>query len=234
VRTIAPGRPYGFLNGVVSLDLDPATAAERVAQVEAMYQDLGLPLTWWITPRSRPADIAERLATLGMHAQEDEAGMAIDLAQRTEPSAVPSGVDIEPVGSRRALAHWVAVMGASYGWADPVKAGTLDELYDPEARDGLTRPGIQVIGRLDGKPVGCGSLFEAGGYAWVTNIGTIPEARGRGIGTAITGRLLTMARDGGHRHAYLAASKRGEPVYRRLGFVVTCRLGRFVREGDPA
>jgi GNAT superfamily N-acetyltransferase len=230
VRTIAPGRPYGFLNGVMALDLDPALVADRVAGVDREYRDQGLPLTWWITPRSRPTDIADRLAALGLAPEEDEAGMAIDLAGWSEPD-LPPGVSIEVVVDRAGLADWVAAMGSSYGWSDPVKAQTLTELYDPEATDGVARPGVQVLARLDGEPVGCGSLFEAGGFAWVTNIGTVPGARRRGVGAAVTGRLLSSARERGHRRAHLAASVLGEPVYRRMGFVTACRLGRLTRSG---
>jgi GNAT superfamily N-acetyltransferase len=228
LRTIAPGRPYGFLNGVMALDLDPTLIAERVVDMDREYRDRGLPLTWWITPRSRPTDVADRLASVGLTPEEDEAGMAIDLAGWTEP-AIPSGLSIEVVGDRGGLADWVRVMGASYEFDDPVKADTLRALYDPEADDDVTRPGVQLLVRRDGEPVGCGSLFESGGFAWVTNIGTVPAARRRGVGGAVTGRLLSIARERGHHHAFLAASVMGEPIYRRMGFVTMCRLGRLTR-----
>ena len=228
VRTIAPGRPYGFLNGVMALNLDPARVGERVADMDREYRDRGLPLTWWITPHSRPSDVADRLASTGLAPEEDEAGMAIELASWTEP-AVPPELSIDVVADRAALADWVTAMGASYGWDDPAKADTLRELYDPESDDGIPRPGIQLLVRRDGEPVGCGSLFESGGFGWVTNIGAVPAARRRGVGGAVTGRLLTIARERGHRRAFLAASLMGEPVYRRMGFVTTCRLGRLTR-----
>jgi len=228
VRTIAPGRPYGFLNGVMALDLDPARVGEPVADMDREYRDRDLPLTWWITPRSRPTDVADRLASAGLTPEEDEAGMVIDLATWTEPT-IPSELSIEVVSDRACLADWVQVMGASYGWDDPLKAATLLELYDPAADDGVSRPGVQLLVRLGGDAVGCGSLFESGGFAWVTNIGTVPAARRRGVGGAVTGRLLSIARERGHHHAFLAASVMGEPVYRRMGFVTRCRLGRLTR-----
>jgi GNAT superfamily N-acetyltransferase len=228
VRTIAPGKPYGFLNGAMALDLEPARVEERVSDMDRAYRDRGLPLTWWITPHSRPADVANRLESAGLTPEEDEAGMAIDLVGWTEPD-LPAGLSIEVVVDRVGLADWVGVMGRSYGWDDPVKADTLRELYDPEPGDGVARPGIQLLVRRDGEPVGCGSLFESGGFAWVTNIGTVPAARRRGVGGAVTGRILSIARERGHGRAFLAASLMGEPVYRRMGFVTTCRLGRLTR-----
>jgi GNAT superfamily N-acetyltransferase len=232
VRTIAYGRPYGFLNGVMALNLDPARVAERVADMDREYRDRGLPLTWWITPRSRPTDVADRLAWAGLTPEEDESGMAIELADWREP-VIPTGLSIELVVDRSGLADWVGAMGASYGWNDPAKARTLEELYDPEADDGVARPGVQVLVRRDGEAVGCGSLFESGGFAWVTNIGTVPGARRQGVGGAVTGRILSLARDRGHGRAFLAASLMGEPVYRRMGFVTTCRLGRLTRTPVP-
>lgn len=49
-------------------------------------------------------------------------------------------------------------------------------------------------------------------------VATLPEARGRGIGTAITREPLLEAKNGGYDVAVLEASEMGLPVYRRLGF----------------
>lgn len=82
--------------------------------------------------------------------------------------------------------------------------------------------------RVGGRAVACSSLFVGGGEAFVTNIGTTPEARGRGLGTAATVATLELARAMGRASATLTASVDGRGVYRRLGFVEAGILERYV------
>lgn len=49
-------------------------------------------------------------------------------------------------------------------------------------------------------------------------IATVAEARGMGIGAAITLAGLVEPRERGYRYAVLFATEMGAPVYRRLGF----------------
>ena len=84
------------------------------------------------------------------------------------------------------------------------------------------------------------SLFVGGGHAFVTNIGTHPDARGQGLGTAATVATLALARDLGRPSATLIASIDGRGVYRRLGFREAGEMERYVAtaptmpSGQPA
>ncbi len=106
--------------------------------------------------------------------------------------------DVEPVDEPATLDEWLEVMARSYGWADRRRA---------EA---------------------CASLFTAGGHAFVTNVGTVPEARGHGSGTSATLAVVAIARDLGYRQASLAASEMGRSIYARIGFREDARLERWI------
>jgi N-acetylglutamate synthase-like GNAT family acetyltransferase len=88
-----------------------------------------------------------------------------------------------------------------------------------------------VLVRRDGVAVACASLFPAGDLAFVTNVGTIPEARGAGHGTTATLAVLAIARRFGYGRAALTASLMGRGVYARIGFREDARLDRFVWPG---
>lgn len=224
LRTEARGMPYAFLNGVMRIDLSARGASERIGAIDAAYASLGLPVSWWLTPGSRPADLVRLLVAAGKAPADVDEGMAIDLDPWPAPldealRAGPRGLTVGPVASATDLSDWVGVMAGSYGWTDPPATAHLERLYDPRSAPRHGRH--QLLARLAGEAVACASLFVIGPIAWVTNIGVIPPARGRGIGGVITARCLTLAAERGHGHAWLAASAMGASVYRRLGFVAT-------------
>ena len=61
-------------------------------------------------------------------------------------------------------------------------------------------------------------LFNGAGVAAVFGVATAPEARGKGIGAAITLIAYQEAKQMGYRHGVLFATDLGAPVYRRIGF----------------
>jgi GNAT superfamily N-acetyltransferase len=74
------------------------------------------------------------------------------------------------------------------------------------------------LGRLDGEPVATTMLFVGGGVASVYAVGTVPAARGKGIGGAITLAPLLETREEGLRHAVLFSTELGVHAYERIGF----------------
>ncbi len=62
-----------------------------------------------------------------------------------------------------------------------------------------------LLARLDGVPAGAGSALPASGAAEIAGIGTLPEFRARGIGSAVTARLVDRLFAGGTDLAWLTA-----------------------------
>jgi hypothetical protein len=82
-------------------------------------------------------------------------------------------------------------------------------------------PGVQLfVGRVDGAPVTCASSIIGCGVNHVEFVATLPEARGKGYGAAVTW-AATMADPS--LHALLIASDMGRPVYERMGYVPLMR-----------
>ena len=228
VAWLASGRPMASLNHVHRIRLagdDPAIDA-RIDEVQAAVSREGtVPVTWWLGPATTPADLGRRLAARGLLQDEPEFGMVIAL---DDPTPRPAG-EVVLVGPGE-LDEWLSVMGRSYGWSDPRAIAAWTDLYrgaldDPEPR------WWHVLVRADGHGVACASLFPAGDQGFVTNVGTVPEARGGGHGTAATLATLDIARREGFRRASLTASLMGRSMYARIGFVDEARLDRFVGPG---
>jgi ribosomal protein S18 acetylase RimI-like enzyme len=173
---------------------------------------------WWAGPSAQPTDLAARVVHHGFRPFElDAPGQVADLAQLDWGSLarVPAGFGAERVEDDRALETFGQTFveafeipdWAGHAWVDATQAFGVGHA-----------PWEMYVGSLDGRAVATNMLFFGAGVATVFAIGTVPDARGRGIGAAITLHGLAEARERGYRYAVLFASEKGAPVYRRIGF----------------
>jgi hypothetical protein len=77
------------------------------------------------------------------------------------------------------------------------------------------------IGRVDGRPVATATACVGGGFVGVYAVATVPDARGRGYGEAVTWAATSSRPD---LPATLQASSMGLPVYERMGFRTVARF----------
>jgi ribosomal protein S18 acetylase RimI-like enzyme len=159
-----------------------------------------------------------------MTEDEPEFGMVIELDGLPPPLG-----DVEEVGGAE-LNEWLEVMGRSYGWSNPGAIAAWTELYRGALGE-ANPPWWHVLVRDRGVAVACASLAAAGRHGFVTNVGTVPEARGAGHGTTATLAVLAIARRLGYRRASLTASVMGRGVYARIGFREDAYLERFISAG---
>ena len=97
--------------------------------------------------------------------------------------------------------------------------------------DLLDRSGCVVyVGYADGDPVVSGLGWRTGRTIGVYSIATVPSARRRGYGAAMTARVVADGVADGCDLAALQASEMGRPIYERLGFRTVVRYVEYV---DP-
>jgi len=89
-----------------------------------------------------------------------------------------------------------------------------------------------LIGELAGVPVAMAAAFVFERVGWIAMILVAAEARGRGVGTAMTRRALQYLESRGVRSIRLDATPLGRPIYRKLGFLPEYDLARFVGVAD--
>jgi predicted acetyltransferase len=83
------------------------------------------------------------------------------------------------------------------------------------------------IGWLHDMPVASTSLLLHAGVAGIYGVTTIPEARKKGIATAMTKHALRQARELGYHVAVLSPSEMSLRIYQRLGFQHYCTLQHY-------
>ena len=217
VATILTGLPIRIFNQII-VEADEATddtIAAAVATARARGDTFVVSLRKGIDDRRR-----EPLAGLGLvrHAVDPwMPGMALHpiptTATQAPGSTPPAGTfEIRLVTDPAGLDEHLAV--AAEGFGMPVDL--LRPVIGPAL---LERADCRVyVGDLDGRPVVCGLGVRIDRTIGVYNIATVPSARRRGFGAAMTARIATDGATDGCDVAILQASPMGRPIYERLGY----------------
>jgi len=209
------GSPIDYHNAVVAApgDVD-AVIAESLAELE----NHGVPGSWHAGPSMRSNGLGERLVAAGFASGGSEPGMAVRLDELRTPAVVP-GLEIVRVRDDDALATWDGTLGRGFGEGER-EARWVAEVY---RKLGYGDPWRHYLGRLDGEPVATTTIFLGAGVAGVYFVMTIPEARRRGIGAAITYAALREA-EAVAEYGVLGSSPAGRSVYAGLGFREYCTI----------
>ncbi|HYM84777.1 MAG TPA: GNAT family N-acetyltransferase [Candidatus Dormibacteraeota bacterium] len=207
------GVPLPAMNIVARAVLAPPTADARIGEVLARLAGCHVPFSWWVTPTSAPGDLVGRLTRAGLADAAALPAMALDLAAWTR-RGTPPGVGVERVREGGAWTDTVRAMALGFDLPDAV-VPTLAERFGAL----LSRRDLRwFAARFDGEIVACALSVVSGGVVGIYNVATIPEARGRGAGSAVTAAALADGRRSGATVAVLESSEMGHAVYRRLGF----------------
>jgi GNAT superfamily N-acetyltransferase len=86
----------------------------------------------------------------------------------------------------------------------------------------------------DGVVLGAGAALCMGATGWIGGVCVVPEARGRGLGGAVTQAAVAWLRDRSVTTVLLYATELGRPVYDRIGFVVDGAADLWVGEAPKA
>jgi ribosomal protein S18 acetylase RimI-like enzyme len=92
---------------------------------------------------------------------------------------------------------------------------------------GIDKQLHSYIGYFDSQPVCTASMFLSDQIAGIYNIATLPAARGKGLGSAITLAPLLEARQMGYQIGALQSSEMGFRLYERIGFRKVCEMIHF-------
>jgi GNAT superfamily N-acetyltransferase len=135
--------------------------------------------------------------------------------------APPPAIDLAEVSDEAGRRGYVAVSVEAYRElalpADVIGAqlGTVESLHGPDVR--------AVVAHDRGRPVAAAMVVLSDGVAGIQMVGTVPDARGRGLAELCTRWTVNTGFRLGATAAVLEASEMGEPVYRRMGFVELSR-----------
>ena len=212
ITWVIGGSPIAYHNCVVRAHLEPERADAAIVESQNLMRTHGVAGSWHVPPSMRPSDLGTRLEAHGFESGP-EPGMAADLRalQDLEP---PTDVRISRVVTDNGLDAYEHVLSLGFGEGPP-EAAWVREMY---ARIGVGDdvPWRHYIGLAGGDPVACASVFLAAGVAGLYFVCTVPDARRRGIGAAISREALVDTLALGFDVGVLGSSPMGQRMYERF------------------
>lgn len=221
------GLPSENDNGILRATLpehDPGPTIERRL---APFRARSLPMMWWFfTPIGGLRPHIERvLGEQGLALASDRPGMGLDLSAFEAP-LLPEGATIHRVLDEELFDAWADVVGRAFD--SPDFATGPSALSNRSMGFGDDAPFRHLLCRMQGEWVGASTLSLGSGGAGLGNISTVPEWRGRGIGTAVASAALLEGKGLGIRIGALSADQQGVRLYEKLGFTTVCRHLTYV------
>jgi ribosomal protein S18 acetylase RimI-like enzyme len=222
--------PDHFMNLVVCNQLPSEGANDLIENALIHFRSLNIRKLSWLThAEMSPSSINKLLLAHGLKFRDSFATeMAVDLS--LVPDDLPTHPDLRivTVDDEAALRQWIHIASIGFNISEE-----FEKVWHDIFVDTISDARFQTyLAFLNGKPVATSQLFLSEGVAGIYNVTCIPEARGQGIGSAITLAPLLEARQMGYRIGMLQASQKGYNIYRRLGFQDFGKLSVYLWEND--
>ncbi|HVO43988.1 MAG TPA: GNAT family N-acetyltransferase, partial [Aggregatilineales bacterium] len=202
------GWAIGAFNTAI-LDDEHALTAQTLERMTTQFTMIGLPYSLMVCSPLTVPDCDELMQDQGY-----SRWFADPLLWREGPIVAPPAdprITIVPVNDADGLAVYSALVHKVFDLPTVIGDSYLEIMWRmPNSQ--------QVIANWDGNPVGVGMLLLCNGTAAIYELGTLPIARRRGVGSTLCAALHQMALAAGYRGTVLASSAMGLPIYSKLGY----------------
>jgi GNAT superfamily N-acetyltransferase len=212
IAWVITGVPSDDYNGVIWARLTEEEAELLPPILVDRFRMHQLPSTWHLDAGTQPADLRDRLATLGCVPVEPAIGTAALIVDATRGMRDLPQLMVERVTTPGDLSAWMDIWASVSGEPRAPREALYTSL-------GLKRvePLRHYLARLDGRPVGVSQLFLGQQAAGVYAVGVRPDYRRIGIGAALVQRPLLEARTLGYDLAVADPSADTLPFFSALG-----------------
>jgi GNAT superfamily N-acetyltransferase len=235
VRVIASGDTsqlieHGGVTAAVVPDVPDRSVVNSVAyrdaaglravldDLAAAYEEAGVS-AWTVWVPEDDSDAAALVEEAGHRLDAEPMAMVADLSLLSEPD--PDELDWDAEVDPQVLAR---INDLAYGW--PV--GTFGAAM---RNFGEMDPLRLYQARVDGEPASVLATYDEDDDCGIYFVATLGEHRGKGLARRLLHRALAEARERGLATSNLQSTKKGYPVYERLGYDPICRLQMWERRG---
>jgi len=215
------GLPVELFNGCVVTA--PCSAVELDATL-AWLTGEGVPSQVWIA-EGLSSELGQVPLRHGFRVEDTRVpGMVLNPVPRI-PDPPPS-VTVERVDEASRPEYAAIVLQSGMGSEVAERLTSLPFAGDPDVE--------LFLGRLEGRPVGISIAVMSPNTGGVVGVGTLPDARGRGVGTAVSWAAVAAGADRGRDPIVLQATPLGLPIYSAMGFRTVVSYVEYTRALGPA
>jgi ribosomal protein S18 acetylase RimI-like enzyme len=211
--------PGPYHNAALRLDRS-VSPFEVTSRAEAFFSGRCAGFCVWIAAHA-DADLEDVALDAGYASVSKTGSPRMVLEHPIASSEAPPGVVLGEVGDEAGRLDFLAVTVEAYAESflppDAAEAtlASLPALCGEHVR--------AVVASEANEPKAAAMVVSSGQVASVQFVGTVPQARGRGLGELCTRWATRAGFELGAEAIVLEASEQGEPLYRRLGFTEQSR-----------
>ncbi len=217
-------------NGAFRSD-DSLSGTALVAAADSFFAGLSRGYTVKVRDSGQDEDLRLACEEAGLELFGDPVPEMICHTPLADAPAV-DGVTVRVIDDEAGLHDFIAVNAqayATYGMPPEV----LGELFDEAPAVLQDSAASIVVARRDDEPIATAMVYASDGVASLQWVGTVPAARGTGLGAFVTVALTNIAFDEGASSCSLQASPMGAPIYTRLGYETAYHYVEYVRWPTP-
>lgn len=226
VAVIATGLPILLFNQVIVARADamPDAVATAVGQLRVRGDRFVVNLRVGADDRYVPL-----MGELGLVPLSDKPwmpGMALHPIPAGGPE-IAAGYDIREVTDADGVEEHIQTAAAGFDMPESILRGVMNLAM-------ARHPAVAVyVGYFGEAPVATGLGVRTGPTIGVYNVSTVPAARRRGFGAAMTARIAVDGAAAGCEVAILQSSDMGYSVYERLGYRTVVKYNGYVEPASP-
>jgi GNAT superfamily N-acetyltransferase len=215
VAAVVPAVPdRSVVNSVGYRDAEALSAA--LDDLAAAYEEAGVS-AWTVWVPEEDGDAITRLEAAGHRLDAEPTAMVAELANLHDPD--PAEFDWDAAANTQDVA---LINDRAYGWPEGTFGGAMERFGHID--------GLRLYqARVDGEPACVLGAYDHGSDCEVYFVATLAEHRGKGLARRLMHRALLDARERGLTTSNLQSTKKGYPVYERLGYEPICKLEMWER-----
>ncbi|KKM82424.1 hypothetical protein LCGC14_1319690, partial [marine sediment metagenome] len=213
-------------NAVWNSHIPSEVAIKKIKENITFFEKRQVPFLWVIGPSSSPKNMGELLIKNGLDVDK-QPGMAYNLKVLGAERELLNKVKIIKVENVETLKVWNDVVLTGFAFPKEIISDFFYKAFSFMLLNDT--PSVSAfLAYYDGNPVASSVVCYEAGVAGIYNVTTLEEARGKGIGTAITLAPLHEAKKLGYEIAILHSSEMALNMYKQMGFKEYCTIDWFV------
>ena len=208
--------PHPAITNAVMRRDDGADAGKLIARARRFFAERDRGFSVYVRgDEEADADLVAAASESGLNFIYEMPEMVCEHSVEERP--LPGGAEVRRVSSDKEVAEYWGLVARAYVSLEfpPDLFGYYDN-HEAMLADNIAA----FIGCLDGAPASAAMTVVHERVAGIYWVGTLEEARGKGLGWATTAAATNAGFELGGELASLQASHMGEPIYARMGYEV--------------